>query len=96
MGQDYPKPLVVAIDQCPRFVEHAGANRWPTDANGNRVRAGGPLDDEHNHAMRAFAYYVAKKWPAAVEEDDGHVPSAVDEGATLALEQTGISYGMSL
>lgn len=66
-----PKRLVVAGDQCPRFVQHAGANRWPTDASGKR-RAGAPLplDDAHNHAMRAFAYLVSAKWPP-VEDTSG-------------------------
>lgn len=90
----YPKPLVVAIDQCPNFVEHAGANRWPTDANGARVRAAAPLDDRHNHAMRAFAYYVASKWPAPVELDAGEV--VPDHYLDDAPVDTGLDYNMSL
>lgn len=90
----YPKPLVVAIDQCPNFVEHAGANRWPTDANGLRVRSAAPLDDRHNHAMRAFAYYVAAKWPAPVELDEGEV--VADHLLDDAPTNTGLDYGMSL
>jgi hypothetical protein len=39
-------------------------NRWPTDALGNRrLSATVPLDDEHNHMMRAFAYLVVAKFP---------------------------------
>lgn len=90
----YPKPLVVAIDQCPSFVEHFGANRWPTDANGQRVRSAGPLDDRHNHAMRAFAYYVADKWPAPVALDAGEVTPVqeIDE----SRPDSGLEYDMAL
>ena len=78
-----PKPLVVAGDQCPAFVSHAGANRWPTDVHGKRKPgAMAPLDDEHNHALRAFAYLVARKFPPPRRGDEGINPRAFDaEGA---------------
>ncbi len=63
-----PKPVVVARDGpgIARFVEHIGANRWPTNAAGERrLGASAPHDDEHNHALRAFAYLVSYLYPPA-------------------------------
>lgn len=58
-----PKPLKVSA-RCSRWIRHATHNRWPTDALGNRrLSATVPLDDEHNHIMRATAYLTVAKFP---------------------------------
>lgn len=66
-----PKPLRVS-SRCVRFVRHMTHNRWPTDATGAR-RPGStrPLDDEHNHMARAFAYLVVSKFPPGPSGSSG-------------------------
>lgn len=62
-----PKPVKVSA-RCRRIIRHATHNRWPTDALGNRrLSASVPLDDEHNHMMRAIAYLAVAKFPPTPE-----------------------------
>lgn len=92
-----PKRLVVAGDQCPRFVQHAGANRWPVDLAGKRrPGARDPLDDEHNHAMRAFAYYVAEKWPPPEDTSGDPGPTGAWDDDAPSGSSVDLSYGMAL
>lgn len=84
LGQ--PKPLKVS-SRCQRFVRHATHNRWPTDAVGAR-RAGAtrPLDDEHNHMMRAFAYLAVAKFPPA-KPGERPTPNPWDDDAEAAARR---------
>jgi hypothetical protein len=60
------------------------------------------LDDVHNHACRALAYYVVAKYPPPREHDPseggGHL--AIDEQLRARRSRqgvsTGLSYGMKL
>lgn len=62
-----PKPVVFSA-RCQRGIRHMRHNRWPTDALGNRrLSATVPLDDEHNHWCRAFAYLIVSKFPPTPE-----------------------------
>lgn len=66
---DQPKPLRVS-PRCTRFISHMKANRWPVDTQGQRKPSvTEPVNDEHNHMMRAFAYLIYWKWPAPEPED---------------------------
>lgn len=59
----YPKPVRVSV-RCQRFIRHLTHNRWPVDAVGRRrVGSSTPVDDEHNHMARAFAYLIVSKFP---------------------------------
>ena len=63
-----PKPIRVSREGCPRLILHARNNTWPTDALGHRrVGATAPYDDEHNHAMRALAYWAVARYPPPTE-----------------------------
>ena len=45
-------------------------NVWPMDAQGNRrVGATAPLDNVHNHALRAFAYWAVATHPPQGEAE---------------------------
>jgi hypothetical protein len=71
-----PKPLVVS-PRAHRFDRHAKANRWPVDKQGNRKPdATEPVNDEHNHMMRAFAYLVHWKYPFTEDEEEAALASA--------------------
>ena len=65
-----PKRYRVSAATCPETIRHWKLNRWPQDRFGNR-KAGAtrPEDDEHNHMMRALAYYCTYKYPAPNLED---------------------------
>lgn len=70
-----PKPVVVS-PRCTKFIQHAKHNRWPVDRQGNRKPGvTEPLNDQHNHMMRAFAYLIAWKFP----------PPSTTEGLMAAL-----------
>lgn len=87
LGQ--PKPLRVSA-RCTRFVRHARHNRWPTDALGHRrIGSTRPLDDEHNHMMRAFAYLVVAKFPPA-PASGGRDPDPWDDTDSTLADR---SYG---
>lgn len=76
----HPKPLVISGPDCPEFVRHIKNNRWPTDRQGHRKPGDNePLNDEHNHALRAFAYFVSYKFP----------PVDTDESLASATRKTG-------
>jgi hypothetical protein len=59
-----PKRLYVDPEWCPFFIEHIENNTWPVDRQGRRKPGNQPLNDAHNHMMRALAYFVSYKWPA--------------------------------
>ena len=92
-----PKPLRVCGQKCPKFIEHARNNTWPTDKIGRRQpNATRPKDDVHNHMMRAFAYLAVTKFQPPVEEGVG-----APRGGDFPDEHTGkldlgLTYGMSL
>lgn len=59
----HPKPLRVS-SRCVKFIEHIESNRWPTDREGAvKENANEPVNDRHNHMMRAWAYLVSHKFP---------------------------------
>lgn len=63
-----PKPVRYSRRGCPLTILHMQQNRWPVDTTGKRrVGAQKPIDDEHNHACRADAYYVTYKYPPPTE-----------------------------
>jgi hypothetical protein len=71
-----PKPLRIS-PTCYSFVEHMQNNRWPVDRLGQRKPGvGEPLNDRHNHMMRAFAYLAAYKFPPPIQDDA--VPAEVE------------------
>lgn len=74
-----PKPLRVCGVNGAEFVSHMRNNVWPTDMNGRR-RLGStqPLDDIHNHSMRAFAYLMVSKWPPPMTDTDEEPPPLVE------------------
>ena len=79
-----PKPLKVSA-RCQRFARHMRHNRWPTDALGNRrLTATVPLDDEHNHMMRAFAYLVVSKFPPTSEAKGERSGDPWDEESSIS------------
>ena len=90
----HPKPLRVCGVRAEAFARHMRNNVWPTDERGRRTQTR-PLDDEHNHACRAFAYGILAKWGAPRTETgpswDGHV-SSEREGVLDA----GLAYDMPL
>jgi hypothetical protein len=66
-----PKRLIIS-PQCWRVIEHFKGNVWPTDSRGVRKpTATAPLDNEHNHTLRALAYYVQHKWPVPDADVNG-------------------------
>jgi hypothetical protein len=87
----HPKPLLVSQATADDFIIDARNNVWPTDAVGNRrIGATVPLDDKHNHAMRAFAYLVVTKFePPDERERQGHDPREDDDELLVG----GLSYG---
>jgi hypothetical protein len=88
-----PKPLLVDGAACPKFCEHAANNTYPTDTEGKRrPGASEPLDDEHNHQMRGFAYLVTHLFPPPGDDQAMPPPPAQDwQGASR-----GIRPGMAL
>lgn len=92
-----PKPLRVSA-RASRFIRHVKGNRWPVDRAGNRKPdATEPINDEHNHMMRGFAYLVHHKWPYTVDVEEDALADA--RRAAVAREASGklnpgLSYGM--
>lgn len=65
-----PKALRVCGVNAKGFSHHMRHNVWPMDAQGNRrVGATAPLDNVHNHSMRAFAYWAVATHPPAGEQE---------------------------
>lgn len=104
-----PKPLRVCGVNAAEFALHARNNTWPTDESGRRrIGSTRPNDDEHNHAMRAFAYGIVWKWPHLADpydDDDDPPPPGQEEPETPealvnrrreAGVLTGFRQGMSL
>jgi len=63
-----PKPVRVCGVNGREFSRHMLNNVWPTDREGNRKIGVGntqPLDNSHNHACRAFAYWSVSTFPPA-------------------------------
>lgn len=78
-----PKPIRVS-SRCELFRRHFANNVWPTDALGRRrIGASKPLDNEHNHMARAFAYLAVAKFPPP-RPRSGLAPPDDDE---LSLEE---------
>lgn len=74
--QGRPLPVRYSAATTPETIAHIKANRWPTDRHGNRkVGVTEPLNDRHNHMMRADAYLAAWKYP----------PPELDEGPGSAF-----------
>jgi hypothetical protein len=95
-----PKPLYVSGDTCPALVRHFKNNRRPTDKMGN-VKPGkySVIDDEHNHSLRALAYYVTRKYPPGRDNDDvGTATKAAVRVEPMGRERNaiGLSYDMKL
>lgn len=85
-----PKPLRVSAATCGAFVEHIEGNVWPVDRDGRRrVGAARPLDNAHNHAPRALAYYAAARFPVPGSTEPAH-DDYHDDGGRIA---PGLSYG---
>lgn len=76
-----PKPVRIS-PRCELFRRHAANNVWPTDALGRRrIGASKPLDNEHNHMMRGFAYLAVAKFPPPRTRPG--VPPPEDDELTL-------------
>jgi hypothetical protein len=91
-----PKRLFVDAEWCPFFIEHIENNTWPVDRQGRRKPGNLPLNDAHNHMMRAFAYFVSTKWPAP-EELEPQVRHAPETGAASSGRiDPDITYDMQL
>lgn len=90
-----PKPLIVS-PRAHRFDRHAKGNRWPVDKQGNRrPDASEPVNDEHNHMMRAFAYLVHWKFPYTEDEEEAALAAArraVTERESEGRIDPGLSY----
>jgi Terminase large subunit, T4likevirus-type, N-terminal len=87
-----PKPLAVS-PTCERFISHMQNNRWPVDRLGQRKPgASAPLNDRHNHMMRAFAYLAAYKFPPPVEPTTA---TSLEVTAPSGLMDEDLSYDMS-
>lgn len=90
-----PKPVKVCGLNAAEFARHARNNTWPVDANGRRrIGSTVPHDDEHNHALRAYAYRVVAKYPPAQTTE----PDAGEEWDGPGDRRRGglIGYGSSL
>ena len=87
----HPKPLLVSQATADDFIIDARNNVWPTDAVGNRrIGSTTPLDDKHNHTMRAFAYLCVTKFePPDERERQWHDPREDDDELLVG----GLSYG---
>lgn len=95
--RDKPKRFVVAGDQCPRFVEHIAANRWPTDVGGTRKPGAAlPVDDMHNHALRALAYLVTIKFHPEADDFGDPGPSGEMDDYEARHAGNALGYGMAL
>jgi hypothetical protein len=73
-----PKMLRVCGVNAKQFAHHAKHNVWPMDAQGNRrVGSTTPLDNIHNHSMRAFAYWAVATHPP---QGEGEATMSVPQG----------------
>jgi hypothetical protein len=82
-----PKPFRICGVNAPELGRRLRNNTWPVDPVTQKRRKGStrPLDDVHNHACRALAYYTVAKYPPPREHDpDGAGAPIVDDP-----EQTG-------
>ena len=91
-----PKHYRVSRAACPATIRHWKLNRWPVDRDGNRKPGSQhPDDDEHNHMMRALAYYATYKFPppavdAAIEDAVDRARERMREGVVMP----DVRYGM--
>lgn len=98
-----PKPLHICSVKAEGLARHFRNNTWPVDPISQKRRKGAtrPLDDVHNHSMRALAYYVVAKFPPPVEHD----PELHETGETIIDDEivsrrsrqgvgTSLTYGM--
>lgn len=75
-----PKDLRICGVNGRQFVHHMQHNVWPMDAQGNRrVGSTAPLDNVHNHSMRAFAYWAVETHPP---QGQGEALMSVPTGQT--------------
>lgn len=75
-----PKDLRICGVNGRMFSHHAQHNVWPMDAQGNRrVGSTKPLDNVHNHCMRAFAYWAVATHPP---QGEGEATMSVPTGQT--------------
>lgn len=78
-----PKPLRICGVKADPLARHLRNNTWPTDASGHRrLGATTPLDDEHNHAGRALAYWAVDRYPPIGDHDEQPPRPDDDEPAT--------------
>lgn len=100
-----PVRFRISRARCPQTIKAFQENRWPTDRTGRiKDTANEPVNDVHNDAMRATAYYMVETYPPpTVEEALSHATSG-DAGSVLRggrADRTGridpgISPGMRL
>jgi hypothetical protein len=99
-----PKPLVICGVKAEGLARHFRNNTWPVDPISQKRRKGAtrPLDDVHNHSLRAFAYYAVAKYPPPTEYDaqDGPTGDIGDDGDNVRERRSRrgvtstLSYGM--
>lgn len=84
-----PKPLRICGVKADDLARHMRNNTWPTDMAGKRrLGATVPLDDVHNHACRALAYWVVNRYPPVGEmHDTGGAPFADEPAKPDPLER---------
>jgi len=95
LRNEWPKRYRVCRQKCPLTISHWKLNRWPVDKEGNRKKgAREPDDDQHNHMMRAIAYFVSYRW--GVPRDADEVGDAIARARDAAKEwrHTEARYGM--
>lgn len=93
-----PKPYRVSARTCGDTIRHWKANRFPVDRTGRRKPGAPPHDDEHNHMMRAIAYYCAYRWPVVETSDaieDARVWAIRENSRDLGVDH-GLSYDMDM
>jgi hypothetical protein len=95
-----PKPVKISALHAGELARHFRNNTWPVDPISQKRRVGAtrPLDDVHNHSMRAFAYYCVAKYPPPVEHDpDVNVYDDVDplDDPLTRRRRGGIGSGLS-
>ena len=77
-----PKPLRICGVNAATFADHMRNNTWPVDAVSGHRRVGStiPVDDVHNHACRAFAYWAVATFPPSGGDDHAPAAEADDPG----------------
>lgn len=74
-----PKPLRICGQRAPEMAAHFRNNVWPTNQQGHRqLGVTQPLDNVHNHACRAVAYWTLATFPPP-DERTQHPPTSDPE-----------------